>query len=243
MTAQPATEMLPLPSVGRTFMAGRTVRLGDVDERGELRLDAIARYLQDVATDDAIDAGIVNAMGWLVRRTMIEISRPARLNERVELTTFCAGAGRSWAERRTQLRSGDAVCAEAVCLWVQVDPVSGRPQRLDDEFHRHYGPSTGGRTVSSRLSLPKQPAGQATGTPWRFRSTDVDPFGHVNNAAQWAVVEHHLDEAGTARVGVGELEYLAPVDPADALSLDRFGDTGWLRNGPEVRSAWRWRPA
>ena len=46
------------------------MRLGDVDPSGRLRLDAIARYLQDVASDDAADAGLDT--GWVARRTLIE---------------------------------------------------------------------------------------------------------------------------------------------------------------------------
>ena len=48
---------MPLPSAGRTFTGERIVRLGDVSPAGRLRLDAVARYLQDIATDDAVDAG------------------------------------------------------------------------------------------------------------------------------------------------------------------------------------------
>ena len=99
----PAAELLPPNPDGRRFRAERTVRLGDVDPNGELRLDATARYLQDVATDDALDAGLDNALGWVVRRTMIRVDQPAMMSERLVLTTFCTGAGRSWAERRTSI--------------------------------------------------------------------------------------------------------------------------------------------
>ena len=55
-TAVPgATELHPHTATGRRFTTTRSVRLGDVDPAGLLRLDATARYLQDVATDDADD--------------------------------------------------------------------------------------------------------------------------------------------------------------------------------------------
>ena len=100
MSELPARELLPLPPRGRRYRAHRTVRLADVDPAGELRLDAIARYLQDVASDDALDAGLPNPFGWIVRRTLIRVDHAARLGERVDLTTYCTGSGRSWAERR-----------------------------------------------------------------------------------------------------------------------------------------------
>ena len=139
MSELPATELLPLPAAGRTFSAGRTVRLGDVDPAGELRLDAIARYLQDVASDDAIDAGLSNALGWVVRRTMIRIDRPLTVGEPLSLVTFCTGTGRSWAERRTTIADQHGAAVEAVSVWVHVDPDSGRPARLGHDFAGIYG--------------------------------------------------------------------------------------------------------
>lgn len=239
MSALPATELLPLPAAGRRFAATRTVRLGDVDELGELRLDSIARYLQDVATDDAVDAGLDNAMGWVVRRTLIRVEAPPRLNERVELTTWCTGSGRSWAERRTSIRSGIGAI-DAVCLWVQIDVDSGRPVRLTAQFDEVYGAAAGDRSVSPKLSLPKSPPRDAAADTWRFRATDVDPFGHVNNAAQWAIVEHSLAETGTARRGVGELEYAAPAPAGTQLDLRSSGDTTWLLDGDAALSVIRW---
>ena len=153
------------------------------------------------------DAGLSNAMGWVVRRTMIRVDRPCRLNERLRLTTFCTGAGRSWAERRTTISGtgeGADVAVEAVSLWVQVDVVSGRPTRLGTDFFDLYGTAAAGRTVSSKLSLPGPPE-DAGVLPWKFRETDIDLFDHVNNAAQWAVAETLLAERG--RLGTSELEY------------------------------------
>ena len=122
MSELPATRLLPLPGAGRRFSAARTVRLGDVDPSGELRLDAIARYLQDVASDDATDAGLSNALGWVVRRTMIRIDRPTSVGEPLSLVTFCSGTGRSWAERRTTIADQHGSAVEAVSVWVQSIP-------------------------------------------------------------------------------------------------------------------------
>lgn len=239
MSVRPAIELLPPSDAGRRFTAERTVRLGDVDARGELRLDAVGRYLQDVASDDAIDAALPNAMGWLVRRTMIRVERPCRLNESVELTTFCTGAGRSWAERRTSIRGAEGIAVEAVSLWVQIDVETGRPSRLDTEFFDRYGDAAGGRTVSSKLALPG-PRPDADAHRWRFRETDLDPFDHVNNAAQWAVLESVL--AGRERVGTAELEYLAPVG-LDEIDLVVDGHSAWLVHAGRTLSAFAWLPA
>lgn len=239
VAARPATELLPLPDSGRRFTAERTVRLGDVGPDGVLRLDAIGRYLQDVASDDALDSGLPNAMGWVVRRTMVRVERGAELNDRVSLTTFCTGAGRSWAERRTSITSDGEPVVDAVSLWVQIDIETGRPAKLGTEFTALYGEAAGNRVVSSKLSLPG-PSPSADRRSWRFRRTDLDPFDHVNNAAQWSVLEELL--AGRDRRGVAQLEYLAPVG-LEEVDLLTDGDSAWLVVDGRVSSAMVWTPA
>lgn len=242
MADLPATELLPPPGRGRTITRTRIVRLGDVGADAQLRLDSIARYLQDVATDDALDAGLGNAMGWLVRRTLIRVDRPARLNECVELTTYCTGSGRSWAERRTTIRGCDGSDAmiDGVSLWVQIDLESGRPSRLTDEFHTVYGDAAADRRVSSKLSLPR-PSPDAEGEHWRFRATDIDPFHHVNNAAQWAVLEELLRRADVPRRGTGEIEFVAPAG-LDATLIVGEGGHAWLTTDGAPTTSFLWTP-
>ena len=126
--------LLPTPSVGRVFQAGRRVRGGDVDPCGHLRLDALACYLQDVSSDDTDDARLPDAMGWVVRRTVIEQRHPAQLGEGLELATFCSGYGSRWAERRVSILGDRGALVDAATVWVHVD-AAGRPKALPAEFH------------------------------------------------------------------------------------------------------------
>lgn len=240
MSVAPATELLDW-SVGRRFTAARTVRLGDVDPAGELRLDSVARYLQDVASDDALDAGLPNALGWVVRRTLVRVTEPAVAGERVELATWCTGSGRSWAERRTTVRSERGAAIDAVSLWVQVDVTSGRPARMTEQFFDIYGTAAGGRQVSAKLSLPGRPPVDATREgSWRFRRADLDQFGHVNNAAQLVVVEERL--AAGARRGTVEIEYVGAADADTDHDLLTDGATSWLVRGDSTVTVLAWTP-
>src|SRR3954468_4318440 len=184
--------VVPVPVSGRVYRAGRQVRLGDVRPCGRLRLDALARYLQDVANDDAIDAGLPNAMGWVVRRVEFELApRLPSFRDEVELVTFCGGTGSRWAERRTDVCVDGETLARAAALWVHVDPVRGRPMPLPPAFLELYGEAAAGRSVAARLRHDPPPDG-APASHWPLRATDLDLLGHVNNAIALAAVEDSL---------------------------------------------------
>jgi acyl-ACP thioesterase len=241
----PAVELVDRPTLGRTVTRSRPVRLGDVDERGRLRFDAIARYLQDIATDDSSSTELGDPFGWVVRRTLVDVRRAAGLDEPLELTTFCSGIGRSWAERRTSITGARGAVIEAVSLWIRVDPTSGRPTGLDDRFLDVHGSAARDRRVSTRLRLPPPPV-DVECEPWPVRRVDLDPLRHVNNAAQWAIVEQTLP-AGSRR-GCAEIEHLSPVAPETRLELASCigadGSTSsWLLADGAVLTAARWCPA
>jgi acyl-ACP thioesterase len=231
-------EFVPLPDQGRRFTRSRRVRLGDVNATNRLRLDAVASYLQDVASDDVDDAGVEGA--WVLRRTALGIIRLPRYGEEIELTTFCSGTGSHWAERRTRLSVADAPVVDAVAVWVYVDRAGG-PVRLGDWFFEHYGEAAGGRRASSRLWLPP-PADGASSRPWALRTTDFDLLRHMNNAAYWYAVEDELARLAPRRVpATALLEHRAAVEPDERVELrstldgDRF--SVWLSVADETRAA------
>jgi len=85
------TEALTAPPArGRVYLAQRRVRANDVDTGRRLRLDGVARYLQDIAFDDLADAGFAQVHPlWVLRRTVVDVLRPARFHEDVRLRS-CA---------------------------------------------------------------------------------------------------------------------------------------------------------
>jgi acyl-ACP thioesterase len=242
----PATELLPRPASGRVFSLPAKVRLGDVDRNGRLRLDATARFLQDAATDDAAEARLDRRFGWLVRRTKIETSVSAGVGEAIEVSTWCAAIGRAWAERRSQIVGARGALIDAVSLWVQIDLETGTPARVADDFTGPYGEAANGRSVSARLSLPG-PHGVRTNLPWSLRRTDVDPFGHVNNAATWSLVEQAARLDLGDRIGVAELEYPQPIEgeaPVAVCMSKAEGSTSLWAHRPDgtMLVAGRWSP-
>ena len=224
---------MPDPPRGRVFTTARVVRGTDVTPSGRLRFDALARYLQDAAEDDLTDAGWDEPYGWLLRRCVVAVREYPGGGQQVNVRTFCSATGPRWAERTTTLSgpSGDLVQARA--LWVAITRADGRPCPLGAAFDRLYGPSTGGRQVTARLSHPGPPPAH-TGRPWPLRAADIDPAGHVNNSIHWAAVEEVLAGLAAAPVAA-ELEYHRPILPGQQPCLvtsHERDETGvWLLDG------------
>jgi acyl-ACP thioesterase len=217
----------------RRFRARRPIRLSDTDVHGRLRLDAIARYLQDIAADDVRDAGwSPDEHVWVVRRTQLELVQPFVDDEAVELETWCSGVAAAAAARRYSVTGDHGGRAEAESIWIHLDH-DLQPLRLGERFLAVYGASAEGRRASTKLTLPTEPDGDAFS--WHVRSADIDRLGHMNNAAYWQPVEEawsvHLD--GPARFA---LEYRRPIDRGDELTIRGTAKNLWLVVGGDTRA-------
>jgi acyl-ACP thioesterase len=218
-------EFIPLGPLGRRFREEYIIRLGDADELGLLRLDGAARFLQDVATDDWTDTGVVTDDTWVVRRTsirLVESGRWPHYLDQVALTTWCGGTGAAWAERRTNLEFEGVLALEAVSLWVPVD-ASGHPVRMRDSFFEVYGEQARERKVSGRISSPPVPEG-AHRRPWALRDADLDIIRHVNNAAVWQAVS----EIVKSPVREVSVTHHAAIERDDDVTLFSVPGALWL---------------
>jgi acyl-ACP thioesterase len=242
-------EYLEIPPTGRVFSVQRRAHLGDVDAAGDVRLEALGRFLQDVATDDADDAELSEARGvWVLRSNELEIAQTPVYHETVELTTFCSGIGPRWAERRTRLVGDRGGRVDAAALWVFVDRRHGRPLALDDDFHERYGESARGRRVRGRLELPPLPA-DAESRAWPLRASDFDVLDHVNNARSLEAVEDELVASLPGRRPVrARIEYRGTIERGDAVRVasttaspadDHDELLTWLTVGADLRVAAR----
>jgi acyl-ACP thioesterase len=214
-------ELVARPERGRRYSATRTVRVSDAGPDGALRLDGVARYLQDIATDDWVDSGFSTEDTWVVRRAYVELAdggRWPRYNEEVTAVTWCAGTGPAWAERRTDLEVEGQVMVRATALWVLVDEL-GRPLRLEDRFQKIYGEACGGRKASRKVpaapSAGDLAAPNVSSQPWAVRKADIDVVGHVNNAAIWSAVV----EAAPAGLRTVDLVHHGALDAEGSVSL------------------------
>jgi len=226
------TELVGPPPGGRVFTQALRPGLADCAPSGRIRLDALARWLQDVAYADVEEAGVAEAALWVVRRARMEVRRFPRFGGHFTLATFCSGLGRMWAERRTTItRAGAAESdVEAVSLWVHLDPDGRRPTPLTAQELAAYGDAAAGRRVSARLRHPA-PGPVEKSFPWRFRATECDLAAHINNTAYWHPLEEELLKGSDPEQLDVEIEYRTPSQPGEKVVLCD-GNRRWIA-GPE----------
>jgi acyl-ACP thioesterase len=241
VTVAATTEFVAPPEGGRVYSHEVSPGFADTAPSGRIRLDAVARWLQDVAYADVADAGMERAAVWVVRRSRIAVGEFPRFGERFTLATFCSGLGRMWAERRTNVtRLGEErPCVEAVSLWVHLDPDTWRPTPVTLAELEIYGGAAGDRRVTARLRhpAPVTPANGDARTQWTFRATDCDLADHVNNAAFWQPLEEELLAGAEPDRIDAEIEYRTPAQPG-TVEVVRDGAKRWLidRQGETLAS-------
>lgn len=229
---------------GRVYEMRQRVRLGDTTASGRLRLDAAARYLQDVAADDSADAALPAGRGWVLRRMNLEIARLPRLDTDLSVRTACSGVGGRWAERTTVIAGtapGLDQLLRARAVWVSVDVETRAPVALAPEFFAVYGESVRDHRVSARLTHPRPPA-DAIRIPWPRRSSDIDVLGHINNAVYWVPIEDWLRARGATRtVARASIEFGAGVSEDEECEITTVTSGAeirvWFRVGDDVRAS------
>lgn len=245
-TDRPGDDSLavPEPETGRVYRHRRRVQLADASPKGRMRLDAVARFLQDVSDEDTTEIGLDPSAPWVVRRVVLRVDAFPVFREQADVATWCSGVGGRWAERRVTIRT-DVGRVEAAVLWIHLDQAL-RPAKLPALFDEVYTPVAAGRTVRARLHHDRPPD-DAPASPFALRFTDTDLMDHVNNAVAWVPVEEALARRPELRAPLRvSVEHPAPLDSfADAqvqLVDAQDGFDLWLRDGDTVCASAQVRP-
>lgn len=247
-THDPGLHPLPEPpSADAGFSASLTVRTGDVDPQRRLRLDSVARYLQDIATDDLEAAGHAGSDPyWIVRRTVIDVVEPISWPATVHLQRWCSGLSTRWANMRVRLTATHQTnplnpgerpegLVETEAFWINVNP-QGVPTRISEGGARTLAATTDiHRLRWHAMTAARPPEASGEGVPEDrphiLRSTDFDPLQHVNNAAYLAAVEDelllHPDLVQHPHRAV--IEYFRPVVAGSTMMIRRRRQGGSLQ--------------
>ncbi len=180
----------PLES-SRQFQFSRQVALSDTDTKGRLRFDAAARYLQDVAAFDALDADISAIGNWVLKQNNFEILTFPTYGQKLTSKTYLTGSGRAWVERTSVISDKDTgnelIAARA--LWVLTNLKSGSPISVPESVYSIYGPLATHHKVQIRNGKRPELPSEKKKLNWQIRFSDQDILAHLNNATYLETVE------------------------------------------------------
>ena len=198
-----------------------------MDATGRVRLDALARYLQDAAIDDVDETGWgAPDHLWVLRSIRIDVVRPLLDDREVALETWCSSVAAVAAGRRWSVGGDRGGSIEVDSVWIHLGP-DARPARLDG--FGVYAESTRGHRASTKLEL-RSPRPGLPRVPWPFRLSDLDLAGHVNNAAYWQAIEMRQSLAGPdlRQPYRAFLDYRHAIDLGEPVELVEDPAGGWL---------------
>jgi len=195
------------------------VRFDEADAEGWLRPSGLLRYAQDMAWRHSTEAGFdrgwyrARGMNWLVRNCKVSMEMPITFGDVLLVSTQVIGWRYVWARRRSEVRrmgSEDGRGAVGQVATVDTDWVllteSGQPAKAPSEIAEYFSP--GRQFARDRISLP-EPQLEPTMLSTRVRPLDVDPMGHMNNAAYVDMVDD----------GIGRLPADQRVDGLDCYRI------------------------
>ena len=92
--------------------------------------------------------------------------------------------------------------------------------------------------MTARLKHPRPKDTAAEGRHWRFRHTECDLAGHINNSAYLEPLEEELlDNGGWEPEQLDlEIEFRTPAQPGDKVVL-RDGHWRWIVDGAETHAS------
>lgn len=205
----------------------------EADAFGTLAVPALAGYLQEIAGlhAGALGVGIETLMDagltWVLARERIEMARPMRLGEALEIATWPSGIERLAARREFEVRVGGEIAARATTVWYVLDVATRKPVRpervLDARFPREPTPhlvalEAGKLPDLGHWELQKR---------FHVRYEDIDRNQHVTNATYlaWALEAVPRDVWLSSRPAVVEARFIAECAWGSAI-LSRLVRTG-----------------
>lgn len=164
------------------------VRYSEVDLNGNITLDAIVDYLQDIVMLHAEDAGMgfkqIKDMGtvWFLSTWQVEIINTPRIYQKLKLRTNPYGFKGFFGNRNVWIEDEDGnMMVRANSIWVYLDTKGMVPKRIDAKAVEAYKPLEPMLEMNYSTRKIAMPADFSPLTPIPVRYSQLDTNRHVNN--------------------------------------------------------------
>jgi acyl-ACP thioesterase len=223
--------LVDLPDRGYVYRTSWPVATYDIDAESRLRLDGVARYIQEVGAENLTDAGMADIHPhWIVQRTVIDVIRPLEWPTGIAFQRWCSGMSTRWCTMRVRLDGDDGGRIETEGFWINMNKETQTPSRISDDFFDTFATTTDNHRLKWRPWLDIH-VDADTVTPFPLRVTDIDHFKHVNNTVYWHAIHQILAAAPQFEQAPyrAVLEYRQPIQPQEEIELHSAVRDGELR--------------
>jgi acyl-ACP thioesterase len=232
-TADVDRRLHPLPETGYVYRTSWRVATGDIGGDLHLRMDSVARYIQEVGAEHLVDAGAAeDHPHWLVQRTVIDVIEPIEFPNEISFSRWCSALSNRWCTMRVDLVGSDGGRIETEGFWIAINHRTLTPQRVSDELVERFASTTDERRLKWRPWLANPDSFDETVT-FPLRRTDIDVFEHVTNTAYW----HAIHEVMAQVPEVCQAPYRAVVEYRKPIPYGADLRLAWRRRGEEVHIA------
>jgi acyl-ACP thioesterase len=222
--------LAPLPRTGYVFRTSWPVATGDIGTNLDLRLDSVARYIQEVGAQNLVDAGEAeDHPHWLVQRTVIDVLEPIDFPNGVSFSRWCSALSSRWCTMRVDLVGDDGGRIETEGFWIAINSKTLTPQRVSETLVEKFASTTEVHRLKWARWLD-DPDDVDEEVPFPLRRTDIDIFEHVTNTAYW----HAIHEVVARFPDVCTPPYRAVVEYRRPIAYGENVTLGWTRRGDEV---------
>lgn len=235
--------LAPRPETGYVYRTSWPVATGDIDGNLHLRLDGVARYIQEAGAENLVDAGEADAHPhWIVQRTVIDVLEPIEWPNDLTLHRWCSALSARWCTMRVDLEGSDGGRIQTEGFWIAINKDTLTPSRVSDSLTEKFASTTTERRLKWRPWLQNPDDADVT-APFALRRTDIDLFEHMTNTAYWHAVHEVMAEFGTVATAPyrAVVEYRKPIRFGERVELRYRGDdrevNAGLVVGDEVRAA------
>ena len=200
------------------------VRFDECAPDGAARAPALLRYVVETAFAHSAHEGFplawydTRGLYWLVRYARLDLYHPVPYGAPLDITTEVVGFRRIWARRRNAIRHPESGLLGQITMdWIFTDR-QGNPARVVPEMQAAF-PGLTERLEVHRLDIGDPPTGLQP-SEYRVPAHQVDPRGHLNNAAYLELFEDALVNLGVdpqMRPATYELEYLTAASLGEPL--------------------------
>ncbi len=165
---------------------------------------------------------------WAMTRVEVQIRRPARWQEVVEVETWSRGMERMMAFRDFIIRDAAArTIAAGTATWVVLDLESKRIQRLSDIAGR-WPSKSDTFSINKNADKVEPPLTPEKGEPFHVKYSDMDLNHHVNSSRyiQWMLDSLGREFLERCEISKAEINYLDEAMPGDEVltGLEKISD-------------------